>query len=72
MRWNSWSGWLRKSSLQRGADQQSTGSSLNVVTAQTAELSSELSLLSVRNRELAALNQLLKNIAGRWQDQPAT
>jgi NodT family efflux transporter outer membrane factor (OMF) lipoprotein len=52
---------------------QGTVSYLNVVTAQTAELSSELSLLSVRNRELAALNQLLKNIAGRWQaDAPAS
>ncbi len=53
---------------------QGTVSYLNVVTAQTAELSSELSLLSVRNRELAALNTLLKNIAGRWQAdaQPAS
>lgn len=50
---------------------QGTVSYLNVAAAQTAELSSELSLLSVRNRELAALNTLLKNIAGRWQDQPA-
>jgi NodT family efflux transporter outer membrane factor (OMF) lipoprotein len=39
---------------------------LNVVAAQTAALSSESSLLSVRNRQLAAANQLLKNIAGRW------
>ena len=51
---------------------QGTVSYLNVVTAQTTELSSELSLLSVRNRELAALNQLLKNIAGRWQPDNAT
>ncbi len=45
-----------------------TVSYLNVVSAQTATLNSESSLLSVRNRQLAAVNQLLKNIAGRWQD----
>ncbi len=44
-----------------------TVSYLNVVTAQTAALTSESSLLTVRNRQLAAVNQLLKNIAGRWQ-----
>jgi NodT family efflux transporter outer membrane factor (OMF) lipoprotein len=44
-----------------------TVSYLNVVGAQTAALSSENTLLSVRNRQLAAVNQLLKNIAGRWQ-----
>ena len=44
-----------------------TVSYLNVVSAQTAALSSELSLLSIRSRELNAVNQLLKNIAGRWQ-----
>jgi NodT family efflux transporter outer membrane factor (OMF) lipoprotein len=44
-----------------------TLSYLNVVVAQTAALGSESSLLSVRNRQLAAVNQLLKNIAGRWQ-----
>jgi outer membrane protein TolC len=38
-----------------------------VATAQAAALNSESSLLSVRNRQLAAVNQLLKNIAGRWQ-----
>jgi outer membrane protein TolC len=43
-----------------------TVSYLNVVTAQTAALTSESSLLAVRNRHLAAVNQLLKNIAGRW------
>lgn len=45
-----------------------TVSYLNVVTAQTSALSSERTLLDVRNRQLAAVNQLLKNIAGRWQD----
>jgi NodT family efflux transporter outer membrane factor (OMF) lipoprotein len=44
-----------------------TVSYLNVVSAQTAALNSESSLLSVRNRQLAAVNQLLKNIAGNWQ-----
>ena len=33
-----------------------------------ASLTSESSLLTVRNRQLAFVNQLLKNIAGRWQD----
>ena len=45
-----------------------TVSYLNVVSAQAAALSSELSLLSLRNRELESVNQLLKNIAGRWQE----
>jgi outer membrane protein TolC len=44
-----------------------TVSYLNVVIAQTVVLNSELSVLGVRNRELVATNQLLKNIAGRWE-----
>jgi NodT family efflux transporter outer membrane factor (OMF) lipoprotein len=44
-----------------------TVSYLNVVVAQTLALNSESSLLGVRSRQLAAVNQLLKNIAGRWQ-----
>ncbi len=48
-----------------------TVSYLNVVVAQTAALTSESSLLGVRNRQLAAVNQLLKNIAGRWQEANA-
>lgn len=44
-----------------------TVSYLNVVTAQTAAFTSESSLLSVQNRQLAATAILLKNIAGRWQ-----
>ena len=44
-----------------------TVSYLNVVIAQTAALTSESNLLSVRNRQLAAVNLLLKNIAGRWE-----
>lgn len=39
---------------------------LNVASAQSAALNSQISLLIVRNRQLAAVNQLLKNIAGRW------
>ena len=44
-----------------------TVSYLNVVVAQTVAYNSESNLLSVRNRQLAAVNLLLKNIAGRWQ-----
>jgi NodT family efflux transporter outer membrane factor (OMF) lipoprotein len=40
---------------------------LGVVTAQTAALTAEASALAVRNRQLAAVNLLLKNIAGRWE-----
>ncbi len=43
-----------------------TVSFLNVATAQTAALSAEASVLSLRNRQLAAANLLLKNIGGRW------
>lgn len=48
-----------------------TVSYLNVVTAQTAALGSESSLLSVQNRQLAATATLLKNIAGRWETDSA-
>ena len=56
-------------SLEITTDQYRAGtvSFLSVVIAQTAVLNSESSLLSVRNRQLAAVNQLLKNIAGRWE-----
>ncbi|WP_374591949.1 efflux transporter outer membrane subunit [Aquabacterium sp.] len=40
---------------------------LNVVTAQAAALTSERSLLDVQARQLNAVNQLLKNLAGRWE-----
>jgi NodT family efflux transporter outer membrane factor (OMF) lipoprotein len=43
-----------------------TVSYLNVTTAQTAAFSAESTWLTVRNRELAAQNVLLKNVAGRW------
>ena len=45
-----------------------TVSYLNVVTAQTTVLSAERSLLDVRNRRLVAVNQLLKNLAGCWDE----
>ncbi len=45
-----------------------TVSYLNVVTAQATALSAERTLLEVRNRRLAAMTQLLKNLAGRWGD----
>ncbi|MBU6260983.1 MAG: efflux transporter outer membrane subunit, partial [Burkholderiales bacterium] len=40
---------------------------LNVISAQTAALAAENTLLQVRNSQLAAVNTLLKNIAGRWE-----
>ena len=39
---------------------------LNVAAAQSVALNSEINLLGIRNRQLAAVNQLLKTIAGRW------
>ena len=56
------------SNLELTMDQYRAGtvSYLNVVTAQTALMTAEQSLLSVHNRRLAALDTLLKNIAGRW------
>jgi NodT family efflux transporter outer membrane factor (OMF) lipoprotein len=39
---------------------------LNVVTAQNTALTAERSLLDVQARQLNAVNQLLKNLAGRW------
>jgi NodT family efflux transporter outer membrane factor (OMF) lipoprotein len=42
-----------------------TVSFLNVSAAQTAALSAESSVLSLRNRQLAAANLLLKNLGGR-------
>jgi NodT family efflux transporter outer membrane factor (OMF) lipoprotein len=40
----------------------------NVVTAQITTFTAEQSLLTARNGELAAVNTLLKNLAGRWDD----
>ena len=43
-----------------------TVSYLNVVTAQATALTAERTLLDVRNRRLAAITLLLKNLGGRW------
>ncbi len=43
-----------------------TVSFLEVTTAQNSAFNAEASLLSVRNRQLAAINLLLKNVAGKW------
>ncbi len=45
-----------------------TVSYLNVVTAQATALGAERTLLDVQNRRLGAITQLLKNLAGRWDD----
>ncbi|QNP59368.1 efflux transporter outer membrane subunit [Paenacidovorax monticola] len=39
---------------------------LNVLSAQATVLSAQRSLIDVRNRRLAAVTTLLKNVAGRW------
>ena len=39
---------------------------LNVLSAQTTVLAAQRSLIDVRNRRLAAVNALLKNVAGDW------
>lgn len=44
---------------------------LNVVAAQASALGAESALLAARNRQLAAANTLMKNIAGRWDGAPA-
>jgi outer membrane protein TolC len=41
---------------------------LAVVTAQTSELSAERGLIDVQTRRLVAINNLLKNLAGRWPE----
>jgi NodT family efflux transporter outer membrane factor (OMF) lipoprotein len=40
---------------------------LNVVTAQTAALSAERSLLDIQSRRVLAVTQLMKNLAGRME-----
>jgi len=50
--------------------QAGTVSYLNVTSAQTAALLAESNVLSLRNRQLAAANVLLKNLGGSWQNQP--
>jgi NodT family efflux transporter outer membrane factor (OMF) lipoprotein len=58
--------------LQITQDQYKSGSVsfLNVLISQNSALTSESTLLGVRNRQLSAVNQLLKNIAGRWDIEP--
>lgn len=46
--------------------QAGTVSYLAVVSAQTTALNAEQTLLTLRNRRLGAVNQLLKNLGGRW------
>lgn len=48
-----------------------TVSYLNVVTAQSSVLGAERSLVDLRSRRLAAVNQLLKNVAGDWRGSMA-
>ena len=43
-----------------------TVSYLNVISAQATALTAENTLTTVRNRQLLAVGQLLKNAAGRW------
>lgn len=45
-------------------------SALNVVTAQTAELSAEANTINIASRRLQAAVQLLKNAGGRWSMPP--
>ena len=45
-----------------------TVSYINVSAAQSSALNAEVTLLTLRNRQLAAVNTLLKNIAGRWNE----
>ncbi|MDC8783799.1 efflux transporter outer membrane subunit [Roseateles koreensis] len=47
--------------------QAGTVSYLNVSTAQSTALTAESSVVTLRNRQLAAANVLLKNLGGRWQ-----
>ena len=44
---------------------------LSVITAQASMLSAQRSLIDVRSRRLAAVNTLLKNVAGSWQHDRA-
>lgn len=57
-----------KRNLQITEDQYRVGtvSYVNVVLAQATALNSERGWLDLQTRQLAATNQLLKNIAGRW------
>ena len=43
---------------------------LNVLSAQATVLTAQNNLINVQNRRLAAVNTLLKNVAGRWAPLP--
>ena len=43
---------------------------VNIVVAQVLALNNESSLIVLQSRQLEAVNQLLKNIAGRWESVP--
>ena len=60
---------LRNLEITNNQYKAGTVSYLNVVTAQATALSAERSLLDVRNRRLAAITLLLKNLGGRWDGQ---
>lgn len=59
---------LAARNLQITEDQYRVGtvSYVNVVLAQATALNSERNLLELKSRQLAAANQLLKNVAGAW------
>lgn len=59
---------LAARNLQITEDQYRVGtvSYVNVVLAQATALNSERNLLDLKSRQLAAVNQLLKNVAGTW------
>jgi outer membrane protein TolC len=48
-----------------------TVSYLNVVTAQASALAAQRNLLDIQSRRALAVTQLLKNLAGRWDADPA-
>lgn len=58
---------LRNLDITNNQYKAGTVSYLNVVTAQATALGAERTLLDVQSRRLAAITQLLKNLAGRWQ-----
>ena len=59
---------LRSLEITNNQYKAGTVSYLNVVTAQATALGAERTLLDVQNRRLGAIAQLLKNLAGRWDD----
>ena len=59
--------WKRRGAREIAEEQYRAGtsSSLNVITAQTAERVAELNLVNIQTRQLAASMVLLKNTGGR-------